>query len=190
MRHNIVFYISVVTLSIIGAWGVAHIVFENRASEATVNISSENSSQEQLKPIIRESKPAVTDASAESTHFQNILTSLHNGSARQAALAINEHYSSLSSNELEQLRLEFIKRAANSNENDRKQVLLGASAAFDDKEIWALLSLAAESAGDWRLAYDAQLRTSQLVSDPAELSAFLNKLVHSSSFIRASHEQN
>ena len=191
MSNTLIFYSLMLALVIAGAWGLSRIEAESDTVTHEENLAPHTQVQETFRPV-QEHTPSteVSKKVTDNNYFQDILADLHDGDARQAAFAINDSYSYLSSSELEQLKLEFIKLAASSNEEQRKQILLSASKAFDDIEVWELLSLAAENTGDWPLAYSAQLKTSKLENDPVKLEALLERLVRSSSHIRADHEKN
>lgn len=188
MRNNVVFYLSLLTLITIGAWGLSTVAFDSDNSKTQARAKTATQSQKEVAPTTLVTRK-VSQQIAKNNRFLNILTELRNGDVRQAAFAINDSYSALSSDELEQLKLEFIRQAANSNANTKTQILLAASKAFDNLEVWKPLSLAAEKSGDWKLAFDAQLRSSQLENDPIELDILLKRLVQSSSHMRAGFEK-
>ena len=191
MRNNLFFYFSLIALAAIGVWGVAHIELSPNTIEQSNSALTNTESQEQLEDTPEFTKKNTIDhKTTAENYFLVIVDLLRKGNVRQASFAINDHHSSLSSTELEQLKTEFIKLASESTQEQRKQTLLLASKVFDDIEVWELLSLVAEKTHDWELAYEAQLKTSQLESDSVKLDALLNRMVRSSGHIRAIHEQN
>jgi len=148
--------------------------------------------------ILHDSEPVVSSdeqtieqtPEATTTEYAKISRLIDNAEFSSAISMINQYYSSLSSAELEGLRRSLISSALMLSIGEKKTTLSLISRAFDDVEVWELLGDSALIDNDWRLAFRAQLRASELQNDPIRLERLLNKLSASSSHIRKSYEQS
>ena len=130
------------------------------------------------------------DAIRQSNDYAEISRLIDAAEFASAVSEINKRYSSLSSVELDQLRRTLISTALMQAKSEKKSTLSLISQAFDDVIVWELLGDAALADNDWRLAYRAQLRASELQNDPIRLENLLTKLSASSSHLRKSYEES
>ncbi len=149
-----------------------------------LEIRRDNESQLQTSPL----------ANSEDTtsNFNSIMHLVDNDKALEAAKAINENHSNLSSAELDALKSALITLAfrSNNNKSRTKNTLLATSKAFDDLAVWKYLGDVAVSDNDWNIAFDAYFRASELENNPIELDQLLVKLVASSGHLRTNYEGN
>lgn len=141
--------------------------------------------------VISENQPAIEQVTTrQSTDYAEINRLIDTAEFASAISEINKRYSSLSSAELDDLRRTLISTALMQTKSEKKRTLSLISQAFDDVLVWELLGDAALGDNDWRLAYSAQLRASELQNDPIRLERLLSKLSVSSSHLRKSYEQS
>ncbi|RBP53282.1 retropepsin-like aspartic protease [Arenicella xantha] len=101
---------------------------------------------------------------------------------------INEHYSALSSEQLDQLKFQFLN--SQDGQPPALERLNSAAKLFDDLSSWSALAQSAVSQQNWEIAHIALLRVSELESRPIELQESLAALVRSSSYLKAIRERN
>ena len=202
MRSKPLYYIALLTLITVGAWGVLHINKQANDLRQTQSVGQadqragdaysrnvESSSIEVIKP----SNHGSLDENDTQFHFEYILDLINNDKALAASNAINDQYSNLSSSQLESLKTALLQFAFRSNSNDTSQakyVLLATSKAFDELIVWKHLGDAAVSDNDWNTAFTAYLRASELENNPIDLDQLLLKLVTGSGHLRSSFEAN
>jgi predicted aspartyl protease len=96
----------------------------------------------------------------------------------------------LSRKQLNRLKQDFLNSAARASKDNKENSLIAASRVFDELDIWKALASAAETSANWQLAFDAQLRASELENDSVELEALLINMLKSSGYLRADYEKN
>ncbi len=140
---------------------------------------------------IRDGEQSIEqDTTRQSSDYAEISGLIDEAEFASAISEINKRYSNLSSVELDQLRRTLISTALMQAKSEKKSTLSLISQAFDDVLVWELLGDAALVDNDWRLAYRAQLRASELQNDPIRLENLLTKLSASSSHLRKSYEES
>ena len=120
------------------------------------------------------------------SHYELISELITAKQTLEAVNAINEHYSSLTSDQLSLLKSALLAQAFDANTNDTsktKNILLATSKAFDDLDVWTFLGDIAALDNDWSTAFNANLRASELENNPTDLETLLRKLVISSSHL-------
>ncbi len=197
MRQTFVFYSLLTILAATGLWGLMHsgVLSSNSQQESHPPASAEipttketaRDSRENVRIDSQNSGPVQTSHEMDADDIQALIRA---GGYQQAANTINERYSHLSSTDLEQLKLEFLKQVASAGDGQQKSILIAASSVFDELNIWKLLANIATREADWQLAFDSQLKASQLENDPIELNGLLKQLVISSSYLRSAYEKN
>lgn len=199
MQSKPQFFIALLTLMLIGVWGLLQIKQQNSDAENTQLIEQNAEKAHTSKTILkvqndtqRDPTNSGNDDSAQSS-FDSILQLINNGQARSAAQTINERYSSLSAAELDSLKSALLTLAFRANTKDSiqtKNILLATSTAFDDLVIWTYLGDAAAADNDWDIAFKAYFRASELENDPSSLVVLLDKLIVSSGHLRSDLEGN
>jgi clan AA aspartic protease (TIGR02281 family) len=202
MQSKPLFYITLLSLIIVGAWGVLHINKQANVLRQTQSTdqSDQTTREAQFRDLESNSKVSTDGASHASpsdnttrSHFDSILHLIINGKALVASNAINEQYSNLSSSQLKSLKSALLSLALGPNSKDTSQaksVLLATSKAFDELIVWRHLGDAAVSDNDWDTAFTAYLRASELENNPIGLEQLLLKLVAGSGHLRSSFEAN
>ncbi len=195
MHSKLTFYIAVIVLTLIGSVGLLQIISVG-SPEKHVSVADEShqySNPEPTNNIELSIHDLVDPSNDDASRFGSILQMIDAGLAFEASAAINEHYSDLSSIQLSSLKSAFLALAFGASSNDlsrTKNVLVAASNAFDELDIWTYLGDAALSSKDWNIAFDAHFRASELENDPTDLNTLLKKLLISSSHLRSSFESN
>lgn len=196
MHSKLVFYILLIALILAGGWGLV------RLDILTLTTPEKHRITSTIDKAIGAVKPNIIDVvqtsnddnilspSATEIHFASIKKLILSGNSRQAVNNINQHYSFLSRDQLNQLKQDFLNTAARANNDKKKNTLVAASRVFDELDIWKALANAAVTSFDWQLAFDAQLRASELENDSVELEALLKRMVKSSGYLRAEYEKN
>jgi len=196
MQSKLLYYLSITSLILIGAWGIWHIggqpdnsndsLSNEIVSSEVYSINLEPSLTKHTTDEIRSTTNKLTKSRAES-----ILQLIQNGQALIAVKSINENHSNLSKIELDSLRSELLNLAfQTSGKSNTKNILLATSQAYDDLEVWKYLADASASDNDWETAFRAYFRASELENNPADLHVLLMKLVVSSSHLRSNYEGN
>ncbi len=185
------FYILILTaLLLLGAAGLWMINSPNSQLEEPPNKGDTLIQSDSQVAALANNRAIEKIAVIQSTDYTEINRLINNAAFASAISEINKHHSRLSSAELDRLRRSLISSALMQPKSEKKRTLALISQAFDDVEIWELLGDAALSDNDWRLAYQAQLRASDLQNDPIRLERLLSKLSVSSSHLRKSYEQS
>jgi len=198
MQSKLLFYTALLSLVLLGVWGLVHInntdgsIKPNLAHEAHNKTAPETSSNNFESTLINNTQ-RVASSNIEQSSFDLIIQLVNNDQALEASNAINEQYSSLSTKELNSLKSALLRLAFRSSANSpsrKKNVLLAISTAFDDLDIWKYLGDSAVLDNDWNTAFDAFFRASELENSPEGLEDLLNKLVISSGHLRKDFEGN
>ncbi len=125
-------------------------------------------------------------------HQQALFELLERDAYPAAANYLNEHYSDLSTRELDLLRLSFYRRASSLVKNKQYQTLIdlfkSEVSVYDDLDAWQGLSQAAIDAKSWKTAFDATLKTSSLASDGTHLTHLQESLVSIAGYRRQALE--
>jgi len=190
MQPKSFFSLIVIALFLLGTAGLWKISNSNKQSEnEPIRSIKGNSSQPHHEP--KEVKKAVKQkATTQVNKVAEIEALINNNDIALAVSSINQHHSSLSSEELNYLKLTLVSQAFTQTKSEKKSTLSLASKVFDEVEIWELLGDAALADSDWPLAYSAQLRASELQNDSIKLGNLLDKLSISSSHLRKNYEQS
>jgi predicted aspartyl protease len=196
MHNKFVFYTLVLALVSAGVWGVMQINFlSQKSSEAKRITSIDETGLDTINAADFETSQTNSAGKRPSNSeievsFSAIQRLIRLGHSQLAANKINQHYSYLSSVQLELLKDDFLIASARANGDTRKSILLDANSVFDQLDIWKALASASARSADWQLAFDAQLRASELENDSVELEALLTSMVKSSGHLRAGYEKN
>lgn len=195
MREKLIFYTAITSLVAAGVWGIWLISFGPQTLVAGLNET--NTQTEQISDVVkptRANKKRPTTASDKSTLTLNRIKQLiDNGQPSAAAKVVNQQYSLLSSDNLAQIKSLFLKQLrvhVQAKEYQQAQtLLLNASAAINDLEIWTSLAAISTKLNDWPTAVTAQLKSASLEIDPQRLEETLLSLVASASQLRAEYER-
>jgi predicted aspartyl protease len=179
-----------------GGWGMMHMGFVTRSMPTAKSIRSITDLQ--IIPInahnVKTSPTNNLDKTPSNSEvdisFAVIQGFIRLGDWQQAANKINQHYSYLSRKQLNRLKQDFLNSAARASKDNKENSLIAASRVFDELDIWKALASAAETSANWQLAFDAQLRASELENDSVELEALLINMLKSSGYLRADYEKN
>lgn len=189
------FWIALTLLAILGGWGVSKILFDEDiagAINADTQINADQTSPRRSALASSLRKTPIPNSNLEQSDFKDILALLKNKQISTAANKINERHSYLSARQLNELKSEFltIARQQQNQINQQKNTLIAASRAFDELEVWSALATSAINAADWPLAHQAQMRASELESDPLNLDAIHQRLLFTASKLRENFEQS
>ena len=199
MQSKLFFNLIIFFLLGIGAWGIWLIrapdstyitppKTKNTKNNAQTIIENKKTHYELSVAHIEES--LIEESSDNVNIFKQIRSLINQQNISKSVSETNKHYSSLSSHELEIIKLDLIDIAFSQPVGQRKNALSAITHAFDSVDVWQLLGDTAIADNDWGLAHQAHLRASELQNDPIELTLLLNKLTISSSHIRKSLEQS
>lgn len=126
-------------------------------------------------------------------HLEVILKQFQLGQFETVASYINENYSNLSTYDLDQIRVLYLKqRVALYKIGDRSglyDLYTSKANVFDDLESWTQLANAAIEKHSWATAYEALLKASLLENDGTQLEKKLSSLVKVTANLRAQYEQ-
>jgi predicted aspartyl protease len=196
MHSKIFFYTLVLALVLAGGWGMMHMGFVTRSMPTAKSIRSITDLQiipinaDNVKTSPTNNLDKTPSNSEVDISFAVIQGFIRLGDWQQAANKINQHYSYLSRKQLNRLKQDFLNSAARASKDNKENSLIAASRVFDELDIWKALASAAETSANWQLAFDAQLRASELENDSVELEALLINMLKSSGYLRADYEKN
>ena len=195
MQAKPFYYLIILTLSLLGGWGVWQINGSNEELDqlrptapiptaGSADIARVTSEQLTLNP---ETSDDIDDDNL--INVEVVLSLIKSGEYLSAVHAINDNHSYLSQAELDLLKSELISFALQTQSNAHaKRVLSAISQAYDDINVWKYLANAAASDSDWEMAFNAYFRASKLENDSTNLQNLLTKLVISSGHLRRNFE--
>ena len=195
MQLRPLFWIVFTLLAILGGWGMSKILIDDEFTGAinkTTEINVDQTSPTRARSIFALTQNSISSSDLEQNDFKEVLALLNNNQTSAAAEKINERHSYLSAPDLADLKNEFlnIARLQQNQTKQQKNTLIAASKAFDELEVWSLLAISAINDGDWVLAHRAQMRASELESDPSNLAALHQRLLFTASKLRESFEKS
>lgn len=199
MFRSLLYLSLVLGLGFIGAWGVLRVFdLEITARSPHVDQSKNTLSAEKVeKPLYSlQSQASNLEKPKESggknsliNHLQTLFEQRH---YHRVTLYINEHYSSLSSEDLIQIRQiyfdEWLKLESGGAKQDLVRLFTSETNVFNDLDSWLRLGDIAVRTQQWPIAFDAILKASLLQSDSIELSKLQKSLVTLAARVRAKLE--
>jgi len=195
MRQKIVFRLTIASLAVAGAWGIS-LISENEPEGSHKNsntntIVRQNQNTQDSKP--QESLPPVVLSNTADTPLLQIEKLIENGLGSMAAESVNTRYSEFSSSDLAKIKLMFLQQQRlyiqAENYQSAQRVLIEASTAIDDIDIWKNLAAVSIQLDDWQTALKAQLKSAGLEIDPQQLESTLLSIVGTASQLRAKYER-
>jgi len=192
MNSKLLYYILLTSLLGAGMWGLLHLYGESVEAEPTAAITEPDQPVEQTYyQAYTDGQQKAGDSSVAGEtpldHHKIITEMLSNADFRSATNYINEHYSSFSSSEIEELKALFLQSGPRSEL--RIDQLRAATRVFDDLESWDALATAALDLGKWQLGFEALMKASALENSYPALEIKLENLIKVTSYLRANLER-
>ena len=183
MLGNRLFTALIISLVIIGGWGVWRIAYQHKLIDNTT------------QQIVLNKAPKIQIQSTEEIHQENNTTTGRLGpllqttqryldahKTEQAATYVNSLYSELSSDDLQEFKQLFLQQGKKHQSNDdflaAKQLYQATIKVFDELIFWDALTEAASQLKDWPTALQALLHSSLNENRPDVLEQKLTLLVY------------
>jgi len=190
--------ILLITLASLGGWGIWKIADSNGllARLEKSSITSEKVIAPPLKPTPNAEAKATLDKQDDvySNLLANIIQHLKQDKVELAIDRVNDHYSSLSTEQLYTFKQRFIRQGLvysdNGQHTQAQRLYTQLSSLFNDADVLDLLSNASVQLSDWPTALDALLESSLLESNPETLIKKQSALASIASQLKKQFQEN